>query len=305
MRGGPPEAASALPDRPLERWGRRLVQPAQPPANPRDSGVARADLRARRARPARGLPQPGARAAAEPPSRGPLGVCPQRLAPAVYVLAWRTPGVGKIFFPLPGLGGSRGARGRGEWWEPQGASGPQGAAGERRAEGRREPVAFPKHLGAGSASRRLAGTCLLDEPAREAPEVPGSSGALPALPGFSLRAPVRAGAPMTGRKELCLRWHPCGCEMGMSVYLCVSMSLGLCRVTVSFSETHLATVHRPEPPRCSGGTVMTSVAGLCLCALGKENRCFGVCDPPQAPRLFWQSPGDSRGGGCQFCLGGF
>lgn len=204
--------------------------------------------------------------------------------------------MGKIFFsPSRVSEGREEPAGGGEWWEPQGAAG----------EGRREPVVFPEHLGAGSASRRLAGTCLLDEPVLEAPEVPGSSGALPALPGFSLRAPVRAGAPMTGRRELCLRWHQCGCEMGMSVYLCVNVSLGLCRGTVSFSETHLATLHRPEPPRCSGGTVMTSVAGLCLCALGKENRCFGVCDPPQAPRLFWQSPGDSGGGGCQFCLGGF
>lgn len=103
------------------------------------------------------------------------------------------------------------------------------------------------------------------------------------------------------RRELQgLRWHQCGCEMGMSVYLCVSVSLGLCRGTVSFSETHLATLHRPEPPRCFGATVMTSVAGLCLCLCSEERkRCFGVCHPPQPPRLFWQSLGDSRGGGCQ------
>ena len=59
---------------------------------------------------------------------------------------------------------------------------------------------------------------------------------------------------------------------GVSVYLCFSASLGLCRGTVSFSETHLATLHRPEPPRCSGGTVVTSVAGLCLCLCSGERK---------------------------------
>ena len=87
----------------------------------------------------------------------------------------------------------------------------------------------------------------------------------------------------------------------MSVYLCVSVSLGLCRGIVSFSEMQMVTLNRPEPPCRSGCSVMMSVTGLCvcLCALGKEEQRFGVLRPFPAQRLFWRSPSDSRGGGCQ------
>lgn len=304
----PRKPLGAFPDRPLGRWQRRQVQPAQLPSNTRDSGVARGDLRARRAGPARGLPQLRARAAAEPPSRGPhvcLGVCPQGQAPAVCVgpvLAWRTPGVGRIFFFLPGprrvARSPRAAGSGGNRKEPPVRKAPPGRdkardVGNRllsRASGRRVCVeAAGRDLPAGRARPGGSrGPGLLRRAARSARLSP---------------ACARAGRCSSARwrRELqCLRRHQCGCEMGMSVYLCVSVSLGLCRGTVSFSETHLATLHRPEPLRCFGATVMTSVAGLCLCLCSEERkRCFGVCDPPQPPRLFWQSPGDSRGGGCQ------
>lgn len=75
--------------------------------------------------------------------------------------------------------------------------------------------------------------------------------------------------------------------MWMSVYLCVSVSLGLRHGIVSFSEMQMVTLNRPEPPCRSGCSVMMSVTGLCvcLCALGKEEQRFGVCDPSQ-PRGF-------------------
>ena len=136
---------------------------------------------------------------------------------------------GFFFFSFPGLGGSRGARRR------RGVVGTARSLrsakrrGEGRAEGRREPVAFPEHLGAGSASRRRAGTCLLDEPALEAPEVPRSSRTLPALPGFRLRAPGPVGAPMmrgAGSYNVCdgisvdARWGVC-----VSVRQCVTRTV--------------------------------------------------------------------------------
>lgn len=98
--------------------------------------------------------------------------------------------MGRIFFfPSRASEGREEPAGGGEWWEPQGASGPQSAAGEGRAEGRREPVAFPEHLGAGSALRRRAGTCLLDEPALRLPRSRAPPARCPLCPAFACVRP--------------------------------------------------------------------------------------------------------------------
>jgi len=94
-----------------------------------------------------------------------------------------------FFFPSRASEGREEPAGGGEWWEPQGASGPQSAAGEGRAEGRREPVAFPEHLGAGSALRRRAGTCLLDEPALRLPRSRAPPARCPLCPAFACVRP--------------------------------------------------------------------------------------------------------------------
>lgn len=60
--------------------------------------------------------------------------------------------------------------------------------------------------------------------------------------------------------------------MWMSVYLCVSVSLGLRHGIVSFSEMQMVTLNRPEPPCRSGCSVMMSVTGLCVSVLwGRRN----------------------------------
>ena len=126
-----------------------------------------------------GPPQPGARAAAEPLSRGPrvcLGMRSQGQAPAS--LRGTRAGVehtrrGDDYFRRLTEGREEPVGG-GEWWEPKGASGLQGAVGVGRTQGPRAPGRFPELLGAGSAARRrggeaagrdVAGTCLLEVPA--------------------------------------------------------------------------------------------------------------------------------------------
>lgn len=207
MRGGSPEAAGRLPHRPLGR----LAAAARPTSTvslepARFGGRKRGP--ARPTRPTRPGPPPAPGAGCSGATVARPACLSRRLSPRAGASCLRGTRAGVedcrrgedffFFFPSRASEGREEPAGGGEWWEPQGASGPQSAAGEGRAEGRREPVAFPEHLGAGSALRRRAGTCLLDEPALKAPEVPRSSRALPALPGFRLRAPGLVGAPKMG-----------------------------------------------------------------------------------------------------------
>lgn len=203
----PRKPLGAFPDRPLGRWQRRQVQPAQPPSNTRDSrfggrkrGPACPTRRTRPGPP----PAPGAGCSGATVARP--ACLSRRVSPRAGASCLRGTRAGMedsrlgedFFFSFPGLGGSRGARGR------RGVVGTARSlrSARRRRGGTRRGTSgtdcFPEHLGAGSALRRRAGTCLLDEPALEAPEVPGSSGALPTLPGFRLRAPGPVGAPVLG-----------------------------------------------------------------------------------------------------------
>ena len=221
----------AFPDRPLGRWRRRPVQPAQSPSNPLDSGVARGDPRERRARPARGLPQPRARAAAEPPSRGPrvcLCVCPQGQAPAVCVgpvLAWRTAGVGRIFFFfLPGprrvARSPQAAGSGGNRKEPPVRKAPRGGTSRRTSGTGRFPRASGRRVCVEAAGRDL--------PAGRAR--PGGSRGPALLPHAARSARLSPACARAGRcsndawrRELqCLRRHQCGCEMGC---LCICASV--------------------------------------------------------------------------------
>ena len=105
---------------------------------------------------------------------------------------------GFFFFSFPGLGGSRGARRR---------RGVVGTARSLRSAKRRRGGTSRRTSGTGrfprASGRRVcveaAGRDLPAGRARpKAPEVPRSSRALPALPGFRLRAPGLVGSPKMG-----------------------------------------------------------------------------------------------------------
>lgn len=114
-----------------------------------------------------------------------------------------------------------------------------------------------------AAGRDVTGACLLFESALEAPEGLASFPALPPLPCSRLHA-YAAGRYPNGRSV----WrftvparHHRGCGVGVSVHLCVSVSLGLCCGIVSFLETQLVTPNRPWT-RLSGCSLMVSVMEL-------------------------------------------